>query len=80
MGFVIAANPLGQMLFSPAIGWWGNKRGSIRQPLLATIFLFIISSWMYAALETFETNGKYWMLWGRFLVGISSGIFETIIQ
>ena len=25
MGYVVAANPLGQMLFSPLVGWWETK-------------------------------------------------------
>lgn len=72
MGFVVAANPLGQMLFSPLFGWWSNKLKSIRVPLLASMAIFCISSAIYSSLDLFEKDVKYWMFIARFFVGISS--------
>ncbi|KAB0801874.1 hypothetical protein PPYR_04060 [Photinus pyralis] len=72
MGFIVAANPLGQMLFSPLVGWWANKLGSIRVPVLASLTVFIVSSAMYSSLELVEEHRKYWMLISRFFVGVSS--------
>ncbi|XP_003706792.1 CLN7/MFS domain-containing 8 [Megachile rotundata] len=72
MGYVVAANPLGQMLFSPLVGWWGDKRKSIRAPLLTTIALFIFASGMYSVLEVLPGNRKMLMVAARFLVGVSS--------
>ncbi|XP_017876594.1 major facilitator superfamily domain-containing protein 8 [Ceratina calcarata] len=72
MGWVIAANPLGQMLFSPLVGWWGDKRGSIRLPLLSTLALFTFASGMYSILEVVPGDKKMYMVAARFLVGVSS--------
>ncbi|CAK9802300.1 Major facilitator superfamily domain-containing protein 8 [Anthophora quadrimaculata] len=72
MGYVVAANPLGQMLFSPLVGLWGDKRGSIRLPLLSTLALFTFSSGMYSMLEILPGDRKVYMIAARFLVGISS--------
>nr|XP_023023501.1 major facilitator superfamily domain-containing protein 8 [Leptinotarsa decemlineata]XP_023023502.1 major facilitator superfamily domain-containing protein 8 [Leptinotarsa decemlineata] len=72
MGFVVAANPFGQMLFSPLVGWWSNRLGSIRMPLIFSLAVFTISSAMYSSLELFPSHRKHWMLWSRFLVGVSS--------
>ncbi|XP_015174323.1 PREDICTED: major facilitator superfamily domain-containing protein 8 [Polistes dominula] len=72
MGYVVAANPLGQMLFSPLVGWWGNKRGSVRLPLLVTLLLFIYASAMYSVLEILPGDRKALMASARFLVGVSS--------
>lgn len=73
MGYIVAANPFAQMLFSPLVGFWCNKlNGNIRIPLLATLALFVISSAIYSSLELFDSYHKYWMLFSRFLVGISS--------
>ena len=33
LGWVVAANPLGQMIASPLLGLWGYKTGSIRSIL-----------------------------------------------
>nr|CAD7205699.1 unnamed protein product [Timema douglasi] len=73
MGYVVGANPLGQMLFSPLVGWWGNKMGSIRLPLLSSLAMFTLASAAYSMLEIFNTYRKYWMLLARFFVGVSSG-------
>lgn len=73
MGYVVAANPLGQMLFSPLVGWWGDKRKSMRLPFLTTIALFVFASGMYSILEILPGNRKMYMIAARFLVGVSSG-------
>ncbi|GLV43714.1 Cln7 [Carabus blaptoides fortunei] len=72
MGYVVAANPFAQMLFSPLVGWWGNKLGSIRLPLLLALTIFSVASGIYSSLELFSSYRKYWMLGARFLVGVSS--------
>lgn len=73
MGFVVAANPFGQMIFSPLVGWWSNKLGSIRIPLIVSLIVFTLASGMYSSLELFPSYRKHWMLWSRFMVGVSSG-------
>uniref|UniRef100_A0A182PKB7 Major facilitator superfamily (MFS) profile domain-containing protein n=1 Tax=Anopheles epiroticus TaxID=199890 RepID=A0A182PKB7_9DIPT len=72
LGWIVGANPVGQMIFSPLVGWWGNRLGSIRLPLLCSLALFSIASGIYACLELFPTHQKYWMLYSRFLIGVSS--------
>ncbi|KAF5280086.1 hypothetical protein FQA39_LY18153 [Lamprigera yunnana] len=72
MGFVVAANPLGQMLFSPLLGWWANRLDSIRIPVLTSLGVFIIFSSVYSSLDLIHYHTKYWMLASRFLVGVSS--------
>ncbi|KAK9498571.1 hypothetical protein O3M35_003172 [Rhynocoris fuscipes] len=72
MGFVVAAHPFSQMLFSPLVGWWGNKLGKIRIPLMVTIVIFIIASTIYSIIEIFDSYRKYWILFARLLVGVSA--------
>ncbi|XP_017036099.1 major facilitator superfamily domain-containing protein 8 isoform X1 [Drosophila kikkawai] len=72
MGLIVAANPLGQMIFSPIFGWWGNRLGKIRLPLLLSLSLFTLASAVYSSLELRPDNVKYWMLGSRFLIGVSS--------
>lgn len=73
MGYVVAANPFWQMVFSPLFGWWSNRLGSIRFPLLLALAMFSLASGIYSSLELFTEYRKYWMLWARLLVGVSSG-------
>lgn len=73
MGYIVAANPLAQMLFSPLLGWWSNKLGSVRVPVMLSLLLFTVSSAVYSSLELIPSHRKHWMLWTRFLVGASSG-------
>lgn len=72
MGWVVAANPLAQTIFSPLVGWWSNKLGSIRIPLLCTLTVFTMASAIYSSLEVLPSHHKYWMFGSRFLVGVSS--------
>uniref|UniRef100_A0A6M2DTX9 Putative transporter/transmembrane protein n=1 Tax=Xenopsylla cheopis TaxID=163159 RepID=A0A6M2DTX9_XENCH len=72
MGLIVAANPLAQMLCSPLAGWWGNKASSSRGPWMRSLILFTFASILYSILEVFPDNRKYWMLFSRFLVGVSS--------
>ncbi|XP_053680404.1 major facilitator superfamily domain-containing protein 8-like [Anopheles nili] len=72
LGWIVGANPVGQMIFSPLVGWWGNRLGSIRLPLLCSLGLFSIASALYSCLELFPVHQKYWMLFSRFLIGVSS--------
>ncbi|XP_051175017.1 major facilitator superfamily domain-containing protein 8 isoform X2 [Leptopilina boulardi] len=73
MAFAVAANPLGQMIFSPLVGWWSNKLGSSRLPMLITLAIFTFASGLYSILEILPLEGrKSAMLVARFLVGVSS--------
>lgn len=76
LGWVIAANPLGQMLASPLLGLWGNKSGSIRLACLSTVVMFIFGNIMYSLLALFNNMGEmapyYAMIVSRFIVGVSS--------
>lgn len=72
MGYIIAANPFGQMLFSPLIGLWANKINSTKKPFIFTLVLFIVSNAMYSSLELIDSYRRYWMIATRLLVGISA--------
>ncbi|XP_045467057.1 major facilitator superfamily domain-containing protein 8 [Harmonia axyridis] len=72
MGYIVAANPFAQMLFSPLVGWWSNKLGNIRIPVVISLMIFAVSSAMYSSIEMLDDNRKYYMLASRFLVGVSS--------
>lgn len=72
MGFVVAANPLGQVIFSPLVGWWSNKLGTTHLPLLLTVAIFTIASGWYSILESFTEYRKWHMLAARFFTGVSA--------
>lgn len=78
MGYIVAANPLAQMMLSPFVGWWSNKMGSIRIPMMTSLGIFTLASGMYSALELLPSHRKYWMLFTRFLVGVSSGNYQFL--
>ncbi|XP_069951405.1 major facilitator superfamily domain-containing protein 8 isoform X2 [Cherax quadricarinatus] len=82
LGWVVAANPFGQMLASPLIGLWGKKSGSIRLPCLSSIVFFILGNIMYSLLSNFIKMGAkapyYAMIVSRFIVGVSS-VLQTVM-
>lgn len=71
LGWVIAANPLGQMLASPVLGLWANKARSSRGPLLFAIAIFILGNALYAILSIFGASARALIVFARFLVGVS---------
>ncbi|KAK6640854.1 hypothetical protein RUM44_012552 [Polyplax serrata] len=72
MGIIVAGHPLGQMLFAPLIGWWSNRSKSVLLPLQLCIAIFTLSNVWYSLLQLNSGHRKYWMLFTRFLTGISS--------
>ncbi|XP_068249809.1 major facilitator superfamily domain-containing protein 8-like [Palaemon carinicauda] len=71
LGWVIAANPLGQMLASPILGLWANKARSSRGALLFAIAIFIVGNALYSILSIFGASSRALMVFARFLVGVS---------
>ena len=74
---MVAINPIGQMVFSPILGWITNKVGSIRVVCFLTCILYIIGNVIYSCLSLFPDSHDGWwrsgfMLFGRLLVGIST--------
>lgn len=68
----MAANPLGQFIFSPLIGYWANKATSIRWPIMASLVIFILSNALYSSLDLIDSGVKYWMTVARFFIGAAS--------
>ena len=75
-GWIVSANPLGQMIFSPILGWIAAKTGSVRLIGIVTSAAYIAGNILYATLSAFPTgDSRFWlMLTSRFIVGASSGI------
>lgn len=80
MGYVVAANPLGQMVFEPLFAHWRNKIKSIRLPLIVTIAVFGLFNVLYSCLGVFPSGSvKYVMLITRFLTGVGTGMAKLKI-
>lgn len=79
-GWVVSANPLGQMVAAPFFGWLNEKTGSVRLVGLVTSAAYIGGNILYSLLALFpEGDVRYWMLLtSRFIVGASSGNAATI--
>jgi len=79
-GWMVAINPIGQMLFSPLLGWLTTRLGSIRITCIITCLLYIVGNIIYSCLSLFphdRDDDKGWlragfMLFGRLLVGIGT--------
>ena len=76
LGWVIAANPVGQLISSPIVGWLGNRFGSVRWLCMLTGVLNMIGFVLYACLGGLPQQRRYWMIFARFIVGIAAGKFN----
>ena len=74
--WVVALNPIGQVIFSPILGFLANKLKGIRLIGIVTSAVFIVANILYAILSVFPTNnGRYAaLLISRFLTGATSGV------
>ncbi|XP_032516610.1 major facilitator superfamily domain-containing protein 8 [Danaus plexippus] len=72
LGLAVGASPLGQLAASPLLGFWANRAGSARGPMLTTLALFVMASTLYAHLHLTRPYAHHWMLAARALVGVSS--------
>ena len=76
-GWMVAINPIGQMLFSLPLGWLTSRMGSIRLTCIITCLLYVIGNIIYACLSLLPDGHEGWyragvMLFGRLLVGIGT--------
>ena len=75
-GWMVAANPIGQMIFSPILGYVTAKRGGrIRMIGVGCAVTFIVGNVLYAVPSMLpEGNGRIAVLLiSRFMTGASSG-------
>ena len=75
-GWMVAANPIGQMIAAPILGVISNKMGSIRGVGIGCAIAFILGNFLYAIPSLLpQGNGRIWILIAsRFITGLSSGI------
>ncbi len=74
-GWVVASNPLGQLIMSPVLGWASNKmNGRIGPACMFTSVTYMVGNALYAILSVFPEDWRYGMLMlSRFIVGASAG-------
>ncbi|CAF2740123.1 MSFD8 [Lepeophtheirus salmonis] len=75
-GWVVAMNPLGQMIASPLLGYIFNKTNDLRSISMAMAVVYILGNSLYSILSLFpEGESRYiGLLSSRFIVGFASGI------
>ncbi|XP_041979710.1 major facilitator superfamily domain-containing protein 8 [Aricia agestis] len=71
LGLAVGISPLGQLLASPLLGLWANRR-SCRPAMLASLALFVAASALYANLHLARPHARTFMLVARALVGVAS--------
>jgi len=79
LGWVVAANPIGQLLSAPVVGWLSNRWNSVRWLCIFTNLLSSGGFIIYASLSTLPEPQKVWMLVSRFIVGIAAGSMTLCI-
>lgn len=77
LGFIVAAFSFGQLLTSPLIGAWSNYR-PIKEPLIITLIISISGNLFYSYAEAFDNDGKWVLVFSRFVMGLGSGVWLYI--
>jgi len=83
LGWVITVGPLGQLMSSTLMGYWANRRRSIKVPALISMAAMIVGNSLYSLLYAFRNRGDrlsyYMMIFSRFLVGISQAFYTLLL-
>jgi len=79
LGWVVAANPIGQLISAPIVGWLSNRWNSVRWLCITTNLLNSVGFIIYASLSVLPQPQKLWMVASRFIVGIAAGSLTLCI-
>ena len=80
LGWVVAAQPLAQFVFSPLMGYLGNRFGTIRYLSMFTMALLAVGFVFYACIHAFPPPRKYYIVAARLIVGAAAGESLTSSQ
>ena len=69
-GLIIAIYSFGQLLSGPVVGFWATKTRSIVSPCQFCLMLTLIGNIVYVAASVMPSHQKWWILAGRFFVGM----------
>ena len=74
LGLYIASQPLAQLIFSPILGFIGNRLGSIRIPAMVSIVVMAFGYAFYACLSAFPEPRRWYLFAARFIIGAAGGL------
>ena len=57
-GWVVAVNPLGQMLFSPLLGFISDRVGSVRLACIVGSVAYVVGNGLYSILSVFPEGSR----------------------
>lgn len=72
LGIVVAGYSLGQLVTSPVLGIWSDRRPT-REPLLVSLIVCVVANVGYCYASALSSQGEYVVLAARVLVGASAG-------
>lgn len=79
-GYIVAVYSMGQIISSPAFGYFSNRLRSVRPLLFVGLLMMFIGNATYLALEVATIPKRYLLLGGRFITGVGSGEWMIVIN
>lgn len=73
LGLFIAAQPLAQLIFSPIMGYLGNKLGSVRILSMISMSFLALGFALYACVAALPEPRRWYLFAARFLIGAAGG-------
>uniref|UniRef100_A0A1I7T286 MFS domain-containing protein n=1 Tax=Caenorhabditis tropicalis TaxID=1561998 RepID=A0A1I7T286_9PELO len=72
-GIVVAAYSFTQCIFSPLFGYWSNRIGQVRLPMIIGFLIMAFGNLVYLSLQYWEGYHLYVMMFSRLVAGAGSG-------
>ena len=77
LGLVVAGYSVGQLISSPLLGYWSDRR-PMREPIILALLLNTIANLAYCYAGALPSGGEYLVIAARVLVGACAG--ESMIH
>ncbi|CCD67917.1 Major facilitator superfamily (MFS) profile domain-containing protein [Caenorhabditis elegans] len=72
-GIVVAMYSVSQAIFSPVFGFWSNRIGQVRFPLIVGFIVMAFGNITYLSLQYLSSNHLYVMMLARLIAGGGTG-------
>ncbi|KAF1751816.1 hypothetical protein GCK72_018370 [Caenorhabditis remanei] len=72
-GIVVAAYSFTQCIFSPLFGYWSNKIGQVRFPMIVGFIIMAFGNIVYLSMQYWSAYHLYVMMFSRLVAGAGSG-------
>ncbi|CAD6194943.1 unnamed protein product [Caenorhabditis auriculariae] len=78
LGFIVALSCVSTAFANPILGYWNQKTGSSKNPIIFAFALSTVGNFVYAFSYLFKPHARWCILIGRFFAGFGPGAYGVL--